>query len=91
VALGDLAGVLTDLQEVGTPYVAGSSTVELVGRLDAVDASVAKATIGDVTVDYSSRLVVEPTFAPLSGELIALSGIQPVAGGAILSSDVTRR
>jgi hypothetical protein len=90
-AVGNLVGVLSAIEPMGTPYLPGSSTVELLARADTVDESVARASFGSVVVDYSSQLAIRPDFAPTAGEFVQVSGTQPIEGGLILPTDIATR
>ena len=91
VALGDYVVAasangdeLDVLIPVGEAYVAGASEVWAVGMISNVSASTGMMTIGTATVDYTTLLSEAPSYAPESGTLTEIAGVQPVFGGPVL-------
>ena len=60
----DHATLGTTVYSVGTPYVAGVSTVRLKAAVTAVDSQVGTATLGWATVDYTATLSSNPAATP---------------------------
>jgi hypothetical protein len=56
-------------------YVSGVTQVMIVGRVTAVDASVGKARIGGLSVDYTGVLATQQV-SIAAGSLIAVAGTQ---------------
>ena len=74
-------GSLDILMPIGMAYVAGASPVLVRGTVNTVESSIAKLTIGELSIDYSAQLSVNATFSPELGESIEFKGIQPMPGG----------
>ena len=69
-------------------YVAGASRVLLVGRIDSVDATIGSIRIGKTNVQYSAAASNRD---PRAGEMVAVIGVQPVRGGAVLAEEIDLR
>jgi len=70
-------------------YVPGAMRVLVSGRVDEVDASLARIRIEGLWIDYSALLASAPQLKFSNGEIVSLSGIQPSSGG-VLIADVGR-
>ena len=66
----------------------GSSKIVATGRVTAVNRDVGTLAIGGLVVDYSA---VELTEAPGVGDVVAISGVQPVRGGSVLAEAIAIR
>jgi hypothetical protein len=84
IAAGSNEGELLLLSSLDTPYVPGASRVGLLGQVRLHDVSRATMTVGDVVVDYTSVLAVDPTYSPSPGEMVETYGVQPVPGGTLV-------
>ena len=75
----------TTAYHVGSPYVAGVSTIQLKAPVTAVDVALGRASLGFATVDYTAVLSVDPDVAPQVGESFVAVGTQPAVGGVVLA------
>jgi hypothetical protein len=75
----------TTVYSVGTPYVAGISTVRIKAPVTAIDVRLGKASFGSTTVDYTGILSGNPSTAPEVGKAFEVVGTQPVAQGLVLA------
>jgi hypothetical protein len=66
------------------PYVAGLSAVRVKATVASVDPSRGMLTAGGLTVDYTAHLSLDPGVAPAVGDVVEISGIQPIAGGMLI-------
>ena len=66
-------------------YVAGSDQIYETGAVSDVNAELGHLTISGSEVDYTNSLADPNAGLPAVGELVSVFGIQPVAGGLILS------
>jgi hypothetical protein len=78
-------GIGTTIYPVGTPYVAGVSTVKIKATVTALDASVGSASLGSTAVDYTATLSSNSAVLPLVDQPFEVIGTQPVAQGVILA------
>jgi hypothetical protein len=76
-------GDVATLYVLDTPYVPGASLVTVIGPVDEVDPTTAVLSIGEARLDYSAQLVVDPQYAPIAGQIVEATGIQPVPGGDV--------
>ena len=81
VVAADHATLGTTVYSVGTPYVAGVSTVRLKAAVTAVDSRVGTASLGSTTVDYTATLSSDPAATPELDQPYVAVGTQPVAQG----------
>ncbi len=89
-AYGQIGAPSTSVNRLGSSYVAGATNIFVTGRVSSVDAAIGSAKINGLTVDYTAGLS-DPTFSGLSvGDLVSVSGIQPVAEGQLLANKIFR-
>jgi hypothetical protein len=67
-------------------YAAGSDGVFETGVVTDVNESLGRLSIGDSEIDYTSALSEAGATTPAKGDLVAVTGIQPEAGGVVLGS-----
>jgi hypothetical protein len=72
-------------EPLGT-YTAGADPIYETGLVTALDVSAGQLSIGDSKVDYTAALAESGSTAPTVGQLVSVTGIQPVVGGVILGS-----
>ena len=91
IQLGDLVAVFgrvgaspTAIVRVNSAYVAGSTRIFVKGRITSVDPAVGQARINSLIVDYTAAMSGSTFSAPNIGNLVSVSGIQPVADGELL-------
>ena len=73
---------------LSTNYTSGVTRVMIIGRIASVDESVAKATIGRLSIDYSSTLATHG-ISISRGMLVAVSGTQAAQGSVLQAEKVT--
>jgi hypothetical protein len=69
---------------VGIPYVPGVSSVRVKAPIDVVRSATGTAMAGDLAIDYTPHLSVDPAFALSSGQVVELSGTQPTRTGVLV-------
>jgi hypothetical protein len=84
VVAGANNGALAVVYHTGMPYAAGLSSVRVKAPVAAVDLRAGTLTVGALTVDYAAQLSVNPTLAPSVGDVVEVTGIQPLARGALI-------
>jgi len=67
-------------------YVAGSDRVFETGVVTEVNETFGRLSIGDSNVDYTAAMSEPGASAPSKGDLVAVTGIQPEAGGIVLGT-----
>jgi hypothetical protein len=65
------------------PYVAGVSKVRVKARVGSTDPVSGTLTIGGLVVDYTNQLSLNPTLAPVAGDVVEVAGVQPLANGTV--------
>jgi hypothetical protein len=77
---------LAIVYHVGASYVAGVSTVRVKAPVDSVDLRSGTLLVGSLTVDYTPQLAIQPTLSPFPGDIVEISGVQPLPSGAMIVS-----
>src|SRR5882672_10637396 len=77
-------GELLLMSGLDTAYVPGASRVGLVGHVRSRDTSRGAMTVGDLVVDYTALLAVDPAYSPSPGEIVEATGVQPLPGGTLI-------
>jgi hypothetical protein len=67
-------------------YVAGSDLVYETGVVTSVNDTFGNLSIGDSKVDYTEAMSEPGASAPTKGDIVAVTGIQPEAGGVVLGT-----
>jgi hypothetical protein len=67
-------------------YSAGSDPVFETGVVTGVNETFGRLSIGDSKIDYTAALSESESAAPVVGEMVAVTGIQPTLGGVILGT-----
>ena len=67
-------------------YVAGSDRVYETGVVTSVNQTFGSLSIGESKVDYTEAMSEPEASAPNRGDVVAVSGIQPEAGGVVLGT-----
>jgi len=67
-------------------YVAGSDRVYETGVVTSVNETFGNLSIGDSKVDYTEAMSEPGASAPNKGDIVAVTGIQPEAGGVVLGT-----
>jgi hypothetical protein len=83
---GAAPGAMAVVYHAGVPYVAGLSAVRVKASVGTVDPTTGRLTVGALTVDYTAQLSLDPALAPAAGDVVEVSGIQPVGAGALIVS-----
>src|ERR1700683_4033921 len=73
------------LQDLGT-YNVGSDQIFQTGVVTKVNDALGVVSIGDTDIDYTAALAQNGVTSPAVGNMIAVLGTQPTAGGVILSN-----
>ena len=85
---GDLGAPATTIRQLTDGYVAGSTPVYVRGRIAAVNKLVGYTKLDSLTIDFTPAMS-SPSFPRLDpGEIIEATGVQPVANGKLLASDL---
>ena len=84
---GTLVG--TRLRFLPTEYIAGVTEVVTSGRVKSIDTRTGKAVVGGTLVDYTSLLSTQSVTLGL-GDVVVVVGTQPMQGGAVLASQLTK-
>jgi hypothetical protein len=84
VVAGTNAGALAVVYHAGVPYVAGASSVRVKAPVVAVNLATGTLTVGGLTVNYAAQLSSNPALAPSVGDVVEVTGVQPLAGGALI-------
>lgn len=96
IQVGDLVAVFgrigapaISIVRLSSAYVAGATTIFVKGQVTSVDATVGSARINGLTIDYTAAMS-DPTFVGIGvGNIINVSGIQPIAGGQLLANMIS--
>ena len=89
-AYGQIGAPSASINRLSSAYVPGATKIFVKGRVTAVDATVGSAQINGLTVDYTAGMS-DPSFAGVNvGDLVSVSGIQPIAGGQLLANKISR-
>ena len=85
--LGDGSLNATKVVAEGT-YVAGATSVYMVGTVQKVQASIGRAVVSGITVDLTP-LMSEGAVTPAVGSTVEISGTQPVNSGLLVAAGIT--
>ncbi len=87
-AYGDFGRPATSIKFLSAEYVPGAAKIFVRGRVTALDTSIGQAKINGLTFDYTPAMS-NPYFKNLRlGEIVEISGIQPVLDGVLLADSV---
>ena len=67
-------------------YVPGSDRVYETGVVTSVNETFGRLSIGESNVDYTAAMSEDGATVPGKGEIVAIAGIQPEAGGVVLGT-----
>ena len=85
---GDLGEPARTIRQLTDSYVAGSTTVYVRGRIASINKSVGYAKLDALTIDFTPAMS-SPGFPKFDlGEIIEATGVQPLANGKLLASEV---
>jgi len=101
VSVGDYVGVIGEpakdgrvsadtIVAFGSPYVAGSSIVSLVGTVDRNSSALGRADVGSVSIDYTQAMGGIDFSTPVGDQLVEFRGIQPTERGIVLAERLLR-
>ena len=84
----DAAGkiIVAKVRMVADTYVAGASRVTVTGKVTAIDAARGVLMVGRQQVDFTA-LLASGNLDVAVGNVVKISGIQPVSGGTILATE----
>ena len=87
-AYGNLGRPARSIKFISTEYVPGAAKIFVRGRITALDTSIGQAKINGLTFDYTPAMSNAYFKGLHLGEIVGVSGIQPVLDGVLLADSV---